>query len=210
MSLRALPRAVLLVGAALGPSLLLGDSAAPRGEGPPPVGVHAAGRPYADGPPLAVTGGFGEATCHSCHNELELNQDGSGTLSVEGLPDQYEPGSTYVVTVVVNSEGMVRAGFEAAFRFVGSPPPGRQAGSMSAVDERVAVGHLGLTPVFYAYHTRAGSVPPATDLATWTFEWVAPTSSDPVALHLVANSANGDNSPLGDFILTRSDTLRAR
>jgi len=111
--------------------------------------------------------------------------------------------------VILDSQDMLRAGFEVAFRFEGTQPPGRQAGTLAGVDDRVTVGYLGLRPIYYAFHTRLGSEAPSSDAATWSFQWTAPESSDPVVIHLVANSANGDDSPLGDFILTFSDTIPA-
>lgn len=192
MNARVLHGAAPLVGAALASSLLIAAAA--------PV-------PHAEGPPLAHTGGFGEPTCHTCHNELELNGEGSGRLGLEGLPERYEPGKPYLLTVILASEGMERAGFEASFRFADSPPPGLQAGSLAAVDERADVSHLGLTPVYYVRQTQAGSDGGA--VVSWSFTWTAPASGDPVAIHVAANSANGDNSPLGDFVLTWSGTLES-
>lgn len=194
MSTPSLPGVVLLqAGAALGSLLVVGFA--------PP---HA---PHAEGPPLGHTGGFGEPTCHACHDELELDADGSGQLELSGLPERYESGETYLLTVVLASDGMERAGFEAAVRFTGSPPPGLQAGTLAAVDERTQVSYLGLTPVYYVRQTEAGSQGGA--VVSWTFTWTAPLSGGPVTVHLAANSANGDNSPLGDFILTWSDTIES-
>ena len=190
MNTRVLREAAPLVGAVVA-ALLLASAAAPV--------------PHAEGPPLAHTGGFGEPTCHTCHNELELNGEGSGRLELDGLPERYAPGQPYLLTVVLASEGMERVGFEASFRFADSPPPGLQAGSLAAVDERAQVSYLGLTPVYYVRQTEAGS--DGGTVVSWSFTWTAPASGGPVAIHVVANSANGDNSPLGDFVLTWSDTL---
>ena len=40
------------------------------------------------------------------------------------------------------------------------------------------------------------------ELASWSFVWIAPNARDVVMMHVAANSANGDNSPLGDLIYT--------
>jgi hypothetical protein len=193
LSLPNLPGAALQAGAVLG-SLLVAAFAPSRA-------------PHAEGPPLGHTGGFGEPTCHACHNELELDAEGSGRLELDGLPERYEPGETYLLTIVLASEGMERAGFEAAFRFAGSPPPGAQAGTLAAGDDLAQVSYLGLTPVYYVRQTEAGSQGAA--VVSWTFTWTAPDSSQPVTVHLAANSANGDNSPLGDFVLTWSRTVES-
>ncbi len=194
----------MLAGAALILGVALGVSMTEASWHPVSASFDGIAALHAGGPPLGMTGGFGEATCHGCHNELPLN--GDGELRIEGLPEQYVPGETYLITLIVTGEGMLKAGFEAAFRFESTPPPGRQAGSLTALDERTKVAWLGLTPVYYVYQTTAGS-PVTGDLASWTFEWTAPESGGAVSVHVAANSANGDDSPLGDFILTTQETV---
>jgi len=53
-----------------------------------------------DGPPVAHTGGFGEPTCQACHQGEPLNAPG-GSLRIEGLPQRYEPGRAYTLTMVL-------------------------------------------------------------------------------------------------------------
>ena len=85
-------------------------------------------RPNIASPPLGQTGGFGETTCHSCHNELELDSPDAGRVTLDGLPEQYRPGESYLINVILDSSEMMAAGFEMSFRFAGSSPPGEQAG----------------------------------------------------------------------------------
>ena len=54
----------------------------------------------------------------------------------------------------------------------------------------------------YVQHTREGSAVDAGNVTVWQVHWTAPAASDPVIFHVAANNANGDDSPLGDFIYT--------
>ena len=153
--------------------------------------------PHADGPPLARTGGFGELTCVECHLDLELNAPG-GALLLDGIPASFTPGAAYVVTVVVEGEGMGSAGFQAAARFHEGERTGTPAGRLAPLDGRTVV--RGEDGVHYINHTVEGSELGPGDVASWSFEWVAPGEPSPVVFHVTGNSANGDNSPLGDLI----------
>src|SRR5262245_24686351 len=95
--------------------------------------VTLAFRPYADRPPLAHTGGFGEETCRQCHFDNPLNEPG-GSLSIDGVPPAYQPGASYRLTVRLRRAGLARAGFQLAVRQAIGPGAGRQAGVLAAVD----------------------------------------------------------------------------
>lgn len=153
--------------------------------------------PHADGPPLARTGGFGELTCVECHLDLELNAPG-GALLLDGIPASFTPGAAYVVTVIVEGEGMGRAGFQAAARFNDGERAGGPAGRLAPLDGRTVVRRE--DGVDYINHTAEGSELGPGDVAGWSFEWIAPGEPSPVVFHVTGNSANGDNSPLGDLI----------
>ena len=158
--------------------------------GPPSPG---AARVHLQGPPAGHTGGYGEPTCRQCHTEFELNLPG-GRLELEGLPETWEPGRTYVVVVSLHSGEMAVAGFQLSSRFADGTPAGR----LAPVDRRVAV--VDSMGVPYAQHAAVGAVPETPDLARWTVEWLAPAAGDEVRFHAAANSGNGDNSPFGDLI----------
>ncbi len=93
-------------------------------------------RPNADGPPIGHTGGFGEPTCQGCHLGNQLNAPG-GMLGVEGIPAAYTPNERYRITLVLQSEDMGAAGFQAALRFSGGDHAGTQAGRLEPYDLRV-------------------------------------------------------------------------
>ena len=166
---------------------------------PPPGRTLPRPVPHVDGPPLARTGGFGELTCLECHLDLELNAPG-GALLLDGVPASFTPGAAYVVTVIVEGEGMGRAGFQAAARFERGARAGAPAGRLVPLDGRTVVRSE--DGVDYIHHSVEGSELGPGDVASWSFEWVAPGDASPVVLHVSGNSANGDNSPLGDLIYT--------
>ena len=178
---------------------------------PPPSVDSVGGRPHAEGPPNGHTGGFGEPTCQACHSEAELNPPG-GIVGIEGIPARYEPGQRYPITVVLVSEGMGKAGFQAAFRFAGGDLAGRQAGRIAPVDDRSAVRIDPNTGIEYVQHSRLGSEIADETVVSWQFVWTAPTVGGRrgVIIHVAANSGNGDNSPFGDFIYTTEAATEAQ
>ncbi len=175
----------------------------------PPPTVHHAFTTHAYGPPAAHTGGFGEPTCRECHSEFDLNAPG-GRVELEGLPPSYEPARSYPIVVSLHSSGMAAAGFQLSARF----EDGRPAGALIAVGPRVEI--VDSAGVLYAQHSPDGTRSDTPEVARWTVEWVAPSAERRVLFHVAANSANGDNSPLGDLIYTnghavdRAVSLRAR
>ena len=148
------PRATgVLLAAGLAVSAVPGGWAAgPSGESAERSRVAAPPPAFIYNPPLAHTGGFGEPTCHICHNEFELDFPG-GSLELAGLPDSWAPGRSYPVVVTLHSEGMVVAGFQLAARF----SDGRTAGTLAAVDLRAVVTDS--TGVPYARQAQGGAVP---------------------------------------------------
>ncbi len=165
-------------------------------------------RPNADGPPIGHTGGFGEPTCQGCHLGNPLNAPG-GMLGVEGIPAAYTPSERYRITLVLQSEDMGTAGFQAALRFSGGDHAGTQAGRLEPYDTRVVVRTDHSTGVEYAQHSAPGSMVEPGVLAVWSFLWTAPREEGVVLLHAAANSGNGDNSPLDDLIYTIQETTKA-
>lgn len=161
-----------------------------------------------DGPLPGFTGGFGEPTCHACHFDAP-EDPGAGELVLAGVPEAYEPGAEYAVTVTLRDPRLERAGFQLAARFGAADAAGRQAGRLLAPEPRaesgdgprVEVVEHGEPPVLYARQTLEGSEPVAAHEASWTVRWIAPEKpAGPVAFHAAANAANHDDSEFGDVI----------
>lgn len=145
------------------------------------------------GAPSGRAGAPGESSCYECHNDLELNEP-EGRLVISGVPGVWERGRAYVLTVMLESEGMVRAGFQATV----------SSGTLRPVDGRVALvpDSLGRP---YVGHAPGRTIPDSGERTAWSVEWIAPAEGgDVLRVHAAANSANGDNSPLGDFVYTAS------
>ena len=151
------------------------------------AGIHLVGTP------LGHTGGFGEPSCIACHLEFEINPEG-GILNAAGFPTSFEPGHTYELTIGLKGEGMLKGGFQASVRFT----DGTQGGQLRAHDARVIVSDS--SDVQYAGHAQGAVEVTGPDEISWTLQWIAPNERRDVTLHVAANSANGDNSPLGDWV----------
>lgn len=190
--------------------LVLGTAAALVGARPPTAESTPRTAPlrHAEAPPTAHTGGFGEPTCLECHDEFDANLPG-GRLVLVGLPEHFEPGRSYGLTVRLESEGMVDAGFQLSARFASGAASGRPAGTLAPVDGRTAVTPDSMTAVPYAHHTRSGTPTPDPSVASWSLTWTAPPAAAEIVFHMAANSANGDDSPLGDLIYTATATAQA-
>ena len=150
------------------------------------------------------TGGFGEETCRSCHFDYDLNMDG-GSLVLDGVPESYESGKDYEITVTLQAEQLEVGGFQMTTRF----EDGSQAGDFSWDGE-----HLMFTPsisdeVKYLQHTADGTEPSSEGEIQWTFTWTSPEVNDgEVILNIAANSGNYDDSSFGDWIYAKELTLR--
>lgn len=165
-----------------------------------PVPVEPGRAVHAVGPPPAHTGGFGEPTCQICHEGDEINAYG-GSIRLEGLPASYVPGRRYALTVILEAEQTSRAGFQLSARFARGAGTGRPAGALAGTSPGVTTTS-GENGVLYIHQAEAGSLPASSDGMSWSLEWTAPRSGEPVVFHVAGNSANGDNSPLLDLVYT--------
>lgn len=155
---------------------------------------------YVDGPPPGRTGGFGESTCVECHTGAGPGVS-NGELAIEGLPGRFEPGARYLLQVRLVQEGMRSAGFQMAARFAEGPLRGASAGRLAPIDERVEVV-ADSTGVVYAQHAEKGTRGFEGSTVRWEVAWTAPCGvGGPVVLHVAANAADDDLSPLGDRIV---------
>lgn len=151
-----------------------------------------------------LTGGFGEATCHSCHFDYDLNQP-EGSLELEGIDHAWLPGRRYTFTINVSRESLGRGGFQMSARF----PDGSQAGRFEPKDERVTFTQNVPEGLQYIQHSAGGVEPVEKGLASWSFDWVAPQEgNETILLHIAANAANGDRSEFEDWIYLSEITLR--
>jgi hypothetical protein len=155
------------------------------------MGLGAAGLAYRDGPPPDRTGGFGGGSCHACHADNPVNAAG-GSLQVTGVPERYEPGRVYRITVTLERAGLSTAGFQITARTTNRA----FAGTWRALDDRA-----GVVDGFAQQTSRGARAPGAEGVNRWELEWTAPAAPvGDVLFHAAANASNDDASALGDFI----------
>ncbi len=151
---------------------------------------------FPDAPPAAVTGGFGEDSCHACHFEFAVGS-GYGELQIAGWPAYFEPGAKYRLQLELKHPHMESAGFQLAIR----TGDGTQAGVFllaDATDEPIRVQTQ--SGVDYVQHTDARLSNPAKGRRSWQLTWQAPDESKPVLLHVSAVAGDGDSSQMGDHV----------
>ncbi len=147
----------------------------------------------------AFTGGFGEQTCHSCHFDYDLNMEG-GSLTAEGIPETYQPGKEYQITVTVESEQLEIGGFQMTSRF----EDGSQAGKFDWEEDRLTFTLSVTDEIQYIQHSRDGTEPTGEREVAWTFSWQAPDEeSEKVIFNIAANAGNYDDSSFGDWIYVK-------
>lgn len=158
--------------------------------------------------PPAHTGGFGEPDCTACHFDRAA-ETGVDNLVLEGLPEAYEGGKTYVLAVRLADADMRIAGFLLSARAAGTDPCGAPAGRLEALDERTAKIVYGVPPVEYLRSVSSDMESQSAPTAIWKLSWRAPDqAAGYVVFHLAANAGNGDSSPFGDHIYRLEIILR--
>lgn len=162
--------------------------------------VIATSAPYAEGAPPGFSGGFDEQSCHACHFHADVNA-APGRVTLEGVPQRYEPGQRYPLTIVLSRPTLKLAGFQLAAR----TDAGAQAGTLAPGPEesdRVGIDTQG--NIQYANQRSKGTSPSANGTVKWTIVWTAPLQGGPVAFHVAANAADGDGTVEGDYIYVAS------
>ncbi len=158
------------------------------------------------GPPLGVTGDFGERSCNQsdCHEGNPINATG-GSLTISGVPAQYVPGQTYTITVTINRTNQRRWGFELAVRAVSN---GLQAGTLIVTNGSITQIRTQNGIQYISHNAFLGSTfPGEAGPKSWSFNWQAPPSPiGAIRFGCAGNAANNNNLPSGDFIYTTTAT----
>ncbi len=151
---------------------------------------------FTGSPPDGATGAPGEELCTDCHTSF-LADSGDGLLTITGLPDQFEPGQTYSLTVSLADAGQQRWGFELSVK----DDRDQQAGSITVTDAVNTQASV-IADITYLKHTSTGTQNGTPDgSGAWTFDWTAPSKGRQVAIfYLAGNAANGNGNTLGDYI----------
>lgn len=155
------------------------------------------------GPEDGRTGAPGELTCHDgCHNTFPLNS-GTGSLTLTGLPGNYNLGQTYQITVNLSHPTQTRWGFELTVL----DSSGNMAGTLVVTDSiHTQFSQSGGKQ--YVKHTFDGTFAGQFNGANWTFNWIAPTANvGLVTFYVAGNAANNNGFNTGDRIYTRSSDV---
>ena len=167
---------------------------------------------YGKGSKPASTNAPGETSCQSekCHTQNALNS-GGGELAVTGVPEVYELGKQYTLSITLLQKGQKRWGFQITVLNEDS----LASGELLLLDPKLtqiktdAVAN-GLMRQ-YVEHTLEGSHMGRKDgPVSWAVAWQAPDKPEGrITFYTAANAANFNKKPWGDFIYTTLDTSEA-
>jgi hypothetical protein len=155
------------------------------------------------GPPAAVTGAPGELDCTSCHT----GPANTGQFTIEA-PATYVPGETFSITVRHTNAGDTSRRVW-GFQLTALTSTNEKAGGLQNP------GGLGIlnndgpgNSRQYIQHTLGSNFSGQTGGASWTFNWVAPsTDVGPVTLYAAGNQGNNNGVNTGDQIYTATATI---
>ena len=145
---------------------------------------------YLGSPGDASTNSAPAAECRGCHQA----PGGEAAVRVIGLPDRYEPGKAYAVTIAVESQLQSQGETQGGFSVSASK------GELEVADPT----HTQMSAGFLT-HTAEGATQ-----RTWRFTWRAPQATGTAELTVAVLAANGDFSPNGDAAATQAFSLEPR
>jgi hypothetical protein len=138
----------------------------------------------------------------------DLNDPG-GAVALE-IPEAFEPGEVYDVTVRLTRPLLERGGFQLSARIAKGPGAGSNAGTLRAAGTAVQLVKSPDGRIIYAEHTRESTRASEPGSLVWSVRWIAPKEPVTVRFDLAANASNDDDSPFDDFIYTASRELRMK
>lgn len=126
-------------------------------------------------------------------------------MTLTGVPQMYQPGQTYPLTLTVQQAGRQRWGFqltavastgETAGTFVVTDPINTQLRS-TTFDQITRT---------YIEHTQTGTFAGTPRMGRWTFSWTAPAQDrGSVSFYFTGNAANNDTTNQQDFIYSGAE-----
>jgi len=178
--------ALLLAGVSIAAAASIGPQAGMTGV--PAIGAEAA-----------------EGLCVSCHTSFALNPDAAGTIALIGVPERYEAGRSYTLTIRVghSDPAAMRWGFQLT---AVATKDGSGAGELVATNTTTTQVLPSMSGTrTYMSHSYEGTGIGQAGGMSWAFEWKAPPpSTGPVGFFAAVNAANADGSNQGDRVYSRS------
>jgi len=143
--------------------------------------------------------------CTGCHNSFQLNS-GQGSLQLQNLPESYQPGETYRLTLALADPNARRWGFE----LTSLDNRNNRAGNIAVVNQQnTQVSGANNRPQFFK-HTSRGTAAGQANGASWEFDWTAPAQDiGTVSFYFTGNAANNTGGTDGDRIYAASANLEA-
>jgi len=136
------------------------------------------------------------SNCTVCHVGTPAD-GGPGQVDISGMPERYQPGATYPVTITVTDPLASRWGFEAG----ATDRAGAQAGSFTSTSAGTSVQSQPGRE--WVNHNGSGTGQGITGSFSWTFDWTAPVAgSGIVTLWVAGNGADNAAGNNGDLIYT--------
>ena len=117
------------------------------------------------------TGAPGEGTCRDCHSSYGLNT-GAGEIMVMGIPEMYDPGQSYTLTVKVYSPDMSQFCFELTAVAEDDDAP---SGSFACIDSTETCVRGGGK---YIKTTKMGCMGATDYTKTWDVTWKSPSKAE--------------------------------
>ena len=161
---------------------------------------------FSGGPEAGRTGAPSETTCATsgCHTGSAF--ENTQKFIIEA-PDEYEPGNTYEIKVRhLNGESSRRRW---GFQLTALTDSNSRAGNLQGINGQTQLieGGPGGSRQ-YIEHTFIGSFGGQRTTASWTFNWVAPSSDvGSVTLYAAGNQGNDDGTSSGDQIFIARATI---
>ncbi len=146
-----------------------------------------------------------EPTCVSCHTSFPLNPDDKGALTLEGLPQAYEAGRSYALTLRLShpDPAVLRWGFQLTAVTMSDLHGAGEWVVTDAATTQVVAGVV--ADRSYVEHSYGGTAIGQSGGAAWSFTWTAPaTPRGEIGFFAAANAANADGSNQGDRIYSKS------
>ncbi|MES2678421.1 MAG: choice-of-anchor V domain-containing protein [Bacteroidota bacterium] len=139
------------------------------------------------------TGSPGEVSCNTigCHGG---GSSPASAIVVSAVPaftnDEFVPGTSYMITVQLTATNFNRYGFGCEILDASNINAGTMQNAGAGVKFLFSGGRKN------AVHTTAKI---GTGGASFSFEWVAPSTGDTATIYVAGNAVNGNGSTSGDF-----------
>lgn len=118
-------------------------------------------------------------------------------MNLQGLPESYEPGDTYRLTVTLADQNARRWGFE----LTALKDNNSRGGTIAVVQAQATQLSGGNNQPQYIKHRSAGTFPGQVNNASWQFDWTAPAEgAGRITFYVTGNAANNDGGTGGDRI----------